>query len=239
MQEAARRFVGVARDHDRVALHALVNSRLRILSSLTNDRRQLLSTIEHMPAESSATPLYDVIILAYAEELAEKPNERNALIVVSDGDDNQLWQEGQGSEVPFARLRGAAAEMNALVYTVFLEPVRGIHGKPASGGTGAKEGKTGPTLRRFQPFPGRFSVSYDQRRNLQQLADATGGRLFHAQSIHDLEPVYAQVAEELRSVYTVAYAPTNQSFDGRWRTVKVKVNRPGARVRTRSGYRAR
>lgn len=74
---------------------------------------------------------------------------------------------------------------------------------------------------------------------MQKLADTTGGRLFPAQSIRDLDPVYPLVAEELRGVHTVAYYPLNQNFDGAWRKIQVRVNRPGARVRTRAGYFAR
>jgi Ca-activated chloride channel family protein len=47
------------------------------------------------------------------------------------------------------------------------------------------------------------------------------------------------VAEELRAVYTVAYYPKNQNFDGKWRSVEVRVKRPGAKVRARPGYYAR
>jgi Ca-activated chloride channel family protein len=71
------------------------------------------------------------------------------------------------------------------------------------------------------------------------LAAASGGRLFSARSVEDLDPVYAQVAMELRSVYTLAYYPKNQNFDGRWRRVQVRVKSPGVRVRTRAGYFAR
>jgi VWFA-related protein len=77
------------------------------------------------------------------------------------------------------------------------------------------------------------------RRQMEQLAEASGGKLFATRSIQDLEPVYGQVAEELRSVYTLAYYPKNQDFDGRWRRVQVRVNRAGVNVRTRAGYYAR
>jgi len=50
--------------------------------------------------------------------------------------------------------------------------------------------------------------------------------------------VYAQVEEELRSVYTLSYYPRNQNFDGRWRRVQVRVKVPDLRVRTRDGYYA-
>ena len=54
-----------------------------------------------------------------------------------------------------------------------------------------------------------------------------------------MEPVYDQVANELRSVYHIAYYPKKQDFNGSWRRVKVDVNRKGAAVRTREGYWAK
>ena len=43
------------------------------------------------------------------------------------------------------------------------------------------------------------------------------GRIFPALSIADVEPVLPRLAEELRSVYSIAYYPDNQNFDGGWR----------------------
>jgi len=85
------------------------------------------------------------------------------------------------------------------------------------------------------------NIFYGERalRQMQELAAASGGRLFSARSVQDLEPVYAKVAEELRSVYTLAYYPRNQNFDGRWRRIQVRVRHPGVRLRTRAGYYAR
>jgi Ca-activated chloride channel family protein len=74
---------------------------------------------------------------------------------------------------------------------------------------------------------------------MQELADASGGRLFPAESIDDLEPVFPLIEAELRSVYSVAYYPKNQNFDGAWRQVEVKIKRPGLKVRARPGYYAR
>jgi VWFA-related protein len=77
-----------------------------------------------------------------------------------------------------------------------------------------------------------------RRERMQQLADASGGRLFPAKSIRDLAPVYAQVAEELRSVYSIGYYPQNQNFNGNYRRIQVNVKRPGLTLRTRPGYYA-
>jgi len=212
MKEAAKRFIAIARPHDRVAAYALANNVFHVISPLTDDRARLRELIENIPQVSGGTPLYDAIVLAYAQELRKKETERNAMIVISDGIDNQIHQTGAASKSSFKKLRQAAEVMNVLIYPIFLDPFTAIP-------------------------PPRWARK--AKKNMQALADTTGGRLFVARSVHDLDPVYPQVAEELRSVYTLAYYPKNQHFDGSWRRIQVRVKRPGARVRTRMGYFAR
>ena len=219
--EAARRFVLTARPGDRVSIHVLSDAYVHVVSRLTNDRQALLDTIERIPRLSGGTPLYDAITLAYAHELAGRRWERNALIVISDGMDNEFlprWSRSVPSDVPFQDLLRAAAEINSAIYPIFLEPEEsGIR-----------------TERRWREQQERAAER--ARARMGQLAEATGGRLFAADSIRDLDDVYGQVAEELRSVYTLGYYPANQDFDGAWRRVRVKLPEVDARVRTRPGY---
>lgn len=210
IQEAARRFIGVARPHDRVALYALAGDMFRVIAPLSGDHKKLLRVIGELPAVSGATPLYDAVVHGLAYELASHPDERNALIVLSDGLDNQLFGAGVPSEVSFGKLRQAAAELGVLIYPVFLNPKDRL-------GNG---------------------VARRARARLEELAEASGGKLFRADSARDLEPVYPQVARELRAVYSLGYHPANQDFQGEWRAVEVRVERPGAQVRSRDGYRA-
>jgi len=211
MGAAAERFVGLAGPEDRVAVYALAGDMFHVISRLTTDREGLIRTLERLPDVSGASPLYDCVVLGYAEELHQRPGERNALIVISDGIDNRLSNQETPSEVRFNRLRRMAEEMNALIYPVFL-----------------RSGE-------------RFGRNWSKKalKNMQDLADASGGRVFPAMSIQDLEPVFPLIEAELRSVYGVAYYPKEQTFDGGWRTVKVQVKRPGAKVRARAGYYAR
>jgi VWFA-related protein len=171
------------------------------------------SLIRRIPAASGGSPVYDAITLAYAEEFRSRGDQRNALIILSDGLDNQFYQQGVPSEVNFGKLAKAAESMHALFYPVFLDPTP--EGEKPKG------------------------YAQKARRNLEELAEATGGRLFRARSVSELDPVYPQVEEELRSVYTLAYYPQNQDFNGEYRSIEVKVNRPGAIVRARAGYTAR
>ena len=74
---------------------------------------------------------------------------------------------------------------------------------------------------------------------LHILADASGGRFYHANRVEDLKGVCEQVAAELRTVYSIAYTTKNLNFDGKFRRIQVKVNQPDVAVRTRPGYYAR
>ena len=71
---------------------------------------------------------------------------------------------------------------------------------------------------------------------LRQLAQETGGRAFFAQKIEDLKDVYAQIADELSSQYSMGYASKNPKRDGTFRRLVVQVNRPNTTARTKRGY---
>lgn len=71
---------------------------------------------------------------------------------------------------------------------------------------------------------------------LRQLATDTGGRAFFINDVKELAGVYTQIADELSSQYTVGYTSKNNRRDGGWRRIVVRVDRPGATVRTKQGY---
>lgn len=231
MKESARRFIGSARPSDRVAVYALANNRLVVVSSLTSNHARPLELLEQIPGVGGGSPLYDAIVLAYERELHRRPGERNALLVITDGLDNGLrpprferqtplnervllsLSQGMPSQTSFADLKRAIARMEALLYVVFLEDAA----------QGAR-------------LPSEFAIQ--ARKNLKELAEISAGRLFTAKSVLDWDPVY-EVANELRSLYSVAYYPTNQNFDGGFRKVIVRVRDAAAVVRAREGYYAK
>ncbi len=71
---------------------------------------------------------------------------------------------------------------------------------------------------------------------LEKLAAAGGGRVFYVRTDQDLEPVFDQIAEELRAHYLLAYYPEDPSFEAEWRPVRVEVEGPGLTARTVEGY---
>lgn len=72
---------------------------------------------------------------------------------------------------------------------------------------------------------------------LKKIAAETGGRAFFPRNEDDLDKAYAQIDEDLRSQYILAYTPGNGAKDGSFRTIQVKVKNHGdLTVRHRRGY---
>ena len=73
---------------------------------------------------------------------------------------------------------------------------------------------------------------------LQRIADATGGRAFEPFQLTDVANAFAQIQDDLRSQYELAYRPANFAHDGRYRAIAITALHKGLKVRSRSGYYA-
>lgn len=73
---------------------------------------------------------------------------------------------------------------------------------------------------------------------LQDLAVKSGGELHRADTLRSLPDAFANIAAELRNQYSIGYYPANQTRDGKYRKIQVKVSRKDVVVRARPGYRA-
>ena len=79
---------------------------------------------------------------------------------------------------------------------------------------------------------------------LKKISERTGGRAFFPKNEEDLRAAFAQIQDELRSQYLVAYSPTNKAKDGTFRKVEIAVVNPelrkeNLRLTYRQGYFAR
>jgi VWFA-related protein len=77
---------------------------------------------------------------------------------------------------------------------------------------------------------------------LNRLSKASGGSAFFPESLDAIRPICEQIAQEIRTQYTLSYAPTNRKRDGTYRTIEVRARRPASperlTVNTRAGYTA-
>ena len=70
---------------------------------------------------------------------------------------------------------------------------------------------------------------------LRKLTAEVGGRVYLTRVTEDLEEVYSDIEEELRSQYLISYYARDYG-GSKWRKVTVEVSEPGAQARTLAGY---
>lgn len=219
IRRAAFSFLRAVRPEDRVAVVTFSDT-ARIQCPLTNDRRILRERIDAIKKPEGGTFFYDALAGTLKAVLGEYKGERNAVVILSDGLDNSLppGDPDRGSTITYEVLLAQATESDAILFPIYLD-------------TEAE------TVSRYGPTA---KAGYETARNrLQELAETTGGVVFKAKTIDDLEGRYEEVASELRNVYSLGYSPTNNAHDGKYRKIRVKiVTRTGLTVRTRNGYYA-
>lgn len=73
---------------------------------------------------------------------------------------------------------------------------------------------------------------------LERLATLSGGRGLFPDRSEELEATFGQIVQDLSNQYLLGYQPQNQTRDGAWRRITVKVRGQGDfQVRARQGYR--
>ncbi len=73
---------------------------------------------------------------------------------------------------------------------------------------------------------------------LKTLSEETGGTVFVLDNKSDFEEIFAQIAEELRSQYSLGYVSGNPEKDGKYREIKITPRDRKLKVRARKGYYA-
>jgi VWFA-related protein len=73
---------------------------------------------------------------------------------------------------------------------------------------------------------------------LEALTERTGGAAYYPERVEEIGAVMLDIAHQIRSQYTIAYAPQNQALDGSFRRIRVTAGPGRLSVRTRRGYLA-
>ena len=216
MKKAAQKFVDSLNPSDRIAVAAFTRS-FKVISNFTTDRKLLKDRIGDMKNRSGGTAYYDAMWGTL--DLFDETNEnRRAIVVLTDGVDNSISDpEDYQPRHPYDELLTRIAQDEATIYPIYFDTEYEIVVKRGTGN--------------HQDY-------VTARKQLEDVADLTGGLLFKATRIEDLEGVYKRVAAELHSLYSVAYSAKNTKKDGKWRSITIKVNRDKAQARTRRGYYA-
>jgi len=250
MKKAARRFLNELRPGDRVAVVAF-NESVQLLTHLTSDRNRVERALGLLEP-GSGTAFYDALHITVDAVLGKVPG-RKAIVVLTDGVDSF-------GSYTFERLRPELEKANTAAYFLELNTENFTEaGLLRSCSDRAHFRFSNKQLRKYYDSVERTRAEQpsdhcllpaDERRRINQrlyemarsemtqIADRTGGRVVPVSDIQQLEPAYAQIAAELRTQYSLGYYPTNDAHDGKWRSLRVEVKRPGLIARAKPGYRA-
>jgi Ca-activated chloride channel family protein len=83
------------------------------------------------------------------------------------------------------------------------------------------------------------SLRSQQRMQMMQMAEVTGGQAFFPFSTHNLTEIFDKIVTQVRAQYSLGFTSSNVKKDGTWRRLEVRLNGShlqGLKVRSRRGY---
>lgn len=230
VQNEAIRFVDQLHPDDSVAIMSFAED-VSLLEDFSIDRDRAARGIKETRA-GGGTAIYEAVWLALGEVL--KPiNERKALVLFTDGVDTFSRRASMNETLELAK------ETKATIYCIYFNTEGDVDSMLRGGARG--RGIIFPPVMAPPSIPGSGSSSaeyMEARSYLSKLSEYSGGMNYDALKTADLETVFAQIARELASQYSIGYYSTNTKHDGKFRNVQVKVSRPGLVARTKKGYYA-
>ncbi|MEZ5291025.1 MAG: VWA domain-containing protein [Vicinamibacterales bacterium] len=91
------------------------------------------------------------------------------------------------------------------------------------------------TARRVNGVVYAVSASREAPTFLQDVADATGGRVIDLAADGDPAPAFVEILREFRQRYVISFTPSEGAAGG-WHTLDVRVKQSGMRALSRRGY---
>jgi VWFA-related protein len=227
-RRAAEGFASRLSPDDRISLIKF-DDRVELLQDWTKSRFQLKRALNRIEP-GMFTRFNDALLLAARDQFAGTRS-RKAIIVLTDGIDS-----GRGMTSLENALR-ALLEMQVSVYVVSnTEMERMAKRAELDSLLNGTEASVKFNQLRIDDLREGLRVLDLAETNLDQLAQATGARLYKPQSFQALDATYAEVAEELRHQFALYYVPLNKARDGSFRRVRVETVNPAYNSHTRVGY---
>lgn len=235
LKQAATRFLDALAPEDRVTVIQF-NAKVKNLSGFTTNRSKSAYAIQ-LAEGAGETHLYEALKYSL-RELDKETKRRKAIVVLTDGLDTSMRNADRASasraqtdEEAIASIDPkASAALNAVLTAADRQGVT-IFPLALPSGDAKRLPLQDPVI------TGIYTAA---RARLQNLADRTGGRLNEIQRLDQMARLYAEVAANLRTLYTLAYQPrTDRARDGKWHEIKIELAQPELIARTRPGYFAR
>ncbi len=177
-------------------------------------------------SHGGGTLLYDAIFLG-SDELMSKQQGRKALIVLSDGVDH-------GSRETMAEAIATAQRSDTIIYSILFADEEDNYSRPGGFGMGGHGGGMGGGRGggRYPPQEQRP----DGKKILEQISKETGGRMFKVTKKETVDAIYAEIEEDLRNQYSLAYTPDKGNTVGYHKIHLVVGKQKDLVIQARDGY---
>jgi VWFA-related protein len=227
------------------------NDEVNRLTAFTTDQDAIERTIKNLQEGTSGARLYDALSEAVGMLRARPPTRRRVIIVMGEAVDT-------GSEEKLGEVLREAQLANITIYSVGLSTTAALLRGPEQ--SGAPPSATPPGTFGLPPIPGTPdtpTVEAQRQGNVNLMAlavwivqhatasvrdhplevatVATGG--LYQSTFHDraIEAAIDRIGGELHAQYSLTYRPMGTQPTG-YHQIKVVVDRPGIKVRSRPGY---
>jgi Ca-activated chloride channel homolog len=199
--EASKIIINANKSQDQAFVVRFVSSdKIEILQEFTSSKQDLTDAVENFFPEGGQTAIIDAVMLA-AEKASEhekgkrlEDKTRRALVLITDGADVASYYK---IEELFKTLR----ESDVQIY-----PIGFVNDLSKDDGGFIKKSTRDKAVKL-----------------LERMALETGGKAYFPQTINELPDIANAINNELRTQYSIAYAPTNDKRDGTFRAIKVTI----------------
>jgi len=270
LKQAALRFIDALSPADRVSVVAFWTEmkeqkktvkpvdHVETLTDFTNSRQRIAFAIQQARG-SGDTNLYKALRHALGS-LRQESSRRKAIVVLTDGIDSDVRKQDRAATIAartadeaislikpdanqtLASVLNAADAQGVTIYPLALPSgnLKRLTDRATLSITSNKGTPPEDMKRLTEPTPQQAAIYAAARARLDTLAARTGGRLHEINRVEDMARIYAEVAAEMRTLYTIAYQSAgSRPRDGGWRAIQIQVARPELIARTRPGYYAR
>ena len=152
--------------------------------------------------------------------------QKKSLIYFSNG----ITQSGVDNQSALRAATATAVKSNVAIYPL---DVRGLQALPG-GGEAQNASLHGQSAYTGASVLNDLNSNAASQETLSTLAADTGGKAFF--DSNDFSGVFSQVQKDTSAYYILGYTSSNRLKDGRFRHIKVAVNRPDLKLDYRSGY---
>jgi VWFA-related protein len=157
-----------------------------------------------------------------------KISQKKAIIFFSNG----ISQNGVDNQSALRAATASAVKANVSIYPV---DIRGLQAFPP-GGEAQNASLHGQSAYNGAAVLSDLSSNAATQETLSTLASDTGGKAFF--DSNDFSAVFSQVQKDSSAYYVLGFTSTNALKDGRFRHLKVQLNRQDLKLDYRSGYYA-